>query len=72
MRVHLLFLLQGINIIADPRSRTVKENVGNVEICFRITQGSIEADAVITVRGITTSTDRIAEGTLHIMFLLHL
>ena len=60
----LLFylFLQDISIVAFPTTRTVRENVGDVEICFMITQGSIEAGTNIEVSGNTVTRDGSAEG----------
>lgn len=64
--------LQDISIEASPTSQTVRENDGDVEICFKIIEGSIEADTDIEVKGNTRTRDGEAEGTLvHLWFHLY-
>ena len=54
-----------IVIAAFPSSITVKEDVGDVEVCFMVIQGSIATNSACgnDVKGRTEAVDGTARGT---------
>ena len=56
-----VFLL-AITITAVQQFEFVREDVGSVEICFRVTKGSIEANTDIILHGRSIAVDGSARG----------
>ena len=56
------FFLLAITITVVQQLQSVREDDGPVEICFRVTQGSIEANTDIILRGTSIAMDGSARG----------